>query len=422
MKLDQIAPQARILRDRDAILRELHEIVTSRHFCNSKRYPAMLEYLVKSTLAGKENLLKERTIGIEVFERPSTYDTNTDTVVRFTASEVRKRLSSYYHDEGCISDIRISLPAGSYVPEFLFKPGNQEEVAVNAAAVPVLSTKLGGLSDAGTDLLELLPVAPIASNSDPSDGVAVLASPPRANGRLASERIWGMAMAAIITLAVLAGVAWTLRPVPPLAATYDFWQTFLRGQQKVLVCTGTTTVSTENPDHLQDVGAASEISQYPLVSLQTASAISLVDFMIAGRGVVPILVPAATTPLSELRENAVVLVTAYANPWTLRFVDRDQHLVHWAHSSALPYANTDDYALIARFWNRDTDNWMVVLAGVGRNGTEAAAEFVASPKQMRRLRAYVGRDFSKGNLEVVLKVSVVDGKTGAPTIVAADLW
>jgi hypothetical protein len=34
----------------------------------------------------------------------------------------------------------------------------------------------------------------------------------------------------------------------------------------------------------------------------------------------------------------------------------------------------------------------------------------------------MGRDFSKRNIEVVLKVNVIDGKTGAPTILAVHSW
>ena len=105
-------------QDRDAVLRELAEILSSPHFCNSKRYPALLQYVVKNTLAGKSEFLKERTLGVEVFDRSPTYDTNADTVVRYTAGEVRKRLLLYYSERGHESGIRISLSAGSYVPEF----------------------------------------------------------------------------------------------------------------------------------------------------------------------------------------------------------------------------------------------------------------------------------------------------------------
>src|ERR1700722_6120044 len=107
------------LQERDAVLRELQTVLASPHFAASKRYPALLKYIVENTLAGKSDLLKERTLGVEVFDRPATYDTNADTVVRYTAGEVRKRLQLFYHEEGRHSSIRISLPAGSYVPVFL---------------------------------------------------------------------------------------------------------------------------------------------------------------------------------------------------------------------------------------------------------------------------------------------------------------
>ncbi len=96
-------------QERDAVLRELQTVLASPHFAASKRYPALLKYIVENTLAGKSDLLKERTLGVEVFDRPATYDTNADTVVRYTASEVRKRLQLFYHEEGRHSNIRISL-------------------------------------------------------------------------------------------------------------------------------------------------------------------------------------------------------------------------------------------------------------------------------------------------------------------------
>ena len=44
--------------------------------------------------------------------------------MRFTAGEVRKRLLLYYNERGRNSGIRISLPVGSYIPEFLL--GHEE--------------------------------------------------------------------------------------------------------------------------------------------------------------------------------------------------------------------------------------------------------------------------------------------------------
>ena len=126
--------------DKEAVRSELQTIAASPHFCNSKRYPALLSYIVECTLAGRADELKERTLGVEVFQRQSDFDTHADTVVRYTAGEVRKRLSLYYHEREWDADsgsrIQISLPTGSYVPEFLcVDPGDDDEVVVSPGEV-----------------------------------------------------------------------------------------------------------------------------------------------------------------------------------------------------------------------------------------------------------------------------------------------
>jgi hypothetical protein len=103
-------------------------------------------------------------------------------------------------------------------------------------------------------------------------------------------------------------------------------------------------------------------------------------------------------------------------------VDRMQPQVRWLRDPSLPYSSADDYALVARYRDSTTDSWVVVLAGVGRNGTEASAEFASSPHYMQLLRDQLGKDFSTRNIEAVLKVSVIDGKTGAPSILAVHAW
>src|ERR1700678_3718546 len=134
-------------QEREAVLRELHTVLASPHFSNSKRYPALLKYIVENTLAGKSDLLKERTLGVEVFDRAATYDTNADTVVRYTAGEVRKRLQLFYHEEGRNSSIRISLPAGSYVPVFLRDHDRLEDHAGNGTHEAGLLLNYDGHAD-----------------------------------------------------------------------------------------------------------------------------------------------------------------------------------------------------------------------------------------------------------------------------------
>ena len=107
--------------EHEIVRRELNSILSSHHFKNSKRYPALLRYVVEKTLDGHSDQLKERTLGIEVFDRPPDYDTNADPVVRFSASEIRKRIAQFYHENDNESGLQIDLPLGSYVPEFKLK-------------------------------------------------------------------------------------------------------------------------------------------------------------------------------------------------------------------------------------------------------------------------------------------------------------
>ena len=110
--------QAGSVPDAGQIREQLERLLAHPLFANSKRYPALLAYVVEQTLLGNAADLKERSIGIEVFGRAPTYDANADPVVRITAGEVRKRLSQYYYDSARDSEVVIELPTGSYVPVF----------------------------------------------------------------------------------------------------------------------------------------------------------------------------------------------------------------------------------------------------------------------------------------------------------------
>jgi hypothetical protein len=103
-----------------AALREhVREIIEGEAFKGSHRSGQFLSYIVEQALAGHLELLKERMIGIELFGRSPSYDTSEDAIVRVTASDVRKRLLQHYGKYGATSEFRIALPLGSYVPEIV---------------------------------------------------------------------------------------------------------------------------------------------------------------------------------------------------------------------------------------------------------------------------------------------------------------
>src|SRR5262245_23458526 len=92
--------------ERQAIREQLDRVLASPLFKNSKRYPALLRFVVERSLHGFKEPLKERTLGIEVFGRNPDYDTNMDPVVRTSAVEIRKRIAQYYEDPAHANEIR----------------------------------------------------------------------------------------------------------------------------------------------------------------------------------------------------------------------------------------------------------------------------------------------------------------------------
>lgn len=104
------------------IQRQMELILGSKHFRQARSLENFLRYVVARKLAGAENELKEYTIGVEVFQRGADYDPRHDAVVRVRANVLRKRLASYYQEEGAQDELMIELPKGHYVPQFYLRP------------------------------------------------------------------------------------------------------------------------------------------------------------------------------------------------------------------------------------------------------------------------------------------------------------
>src|SRR6516165_907765 len=97
---------------------ELVSILNGPAFQGSARSREFLRFVVEEALAGRQDLLKERTIGVSVMGKASDYDTGADSTVRVRANEVRKRLAAHYEALAPKAGIRIELPAGAYAPRF----------------------------------------------------------------------------------------------------------------------------------------------------------------------------------------------------------------------------------------------------------------------------------------------------------------
>ncbi len=93
----------------------LDKIADSKYFTSDKDVK-LLRYLVASTRDGKS--LKENVIAMEVFKRDATFDSGSDSIVRSTIYNLRKKLDSYYLADGSKDAVRYVIPKGSYTVQF----------------------------------------------------------------------------------------------------------------------------------------------------------------------------------------------------------------------------------------------------------------------------------------------------------------
>ncbi len=93
-----------------------------------------LRLAVERTLAGQSDELKEYLIGVEVFDRKSSYDPRVDPIVRVEARRLRAKLKAYYEGDGCGDAVLIEFIAGGYAPRLVLREAPKE--APRGAASP----------------------------------------------------------------------------------------------------------------------------------------------------------------------------------------------------------------------------------------------------------------------------------------------
>src|SRR6476646_7582414 len=94
-----------------AVVAELNRLLEGGAFRTSKRCREFLGYIVEHTISGPSGALKERSLGVELFQLPQDFDTGQHTIVRVTANEVRKKLAQHYLAEnGTYHAVKIHMP------------------------------------------------------------------------------------------------------------------------------------------------------------------------------------------------------------------------------------------------------------------------------------------------------------------------
>ena len=115
---------------------QLARMLGSRTFANAPSLSRFLSYIVDHTLNGQADGLKEYSIGVDVFDRGTSFDPKTDTIVRVQARRLRAKVEEYYGSEGRDDVVLIDLAKGHYVPEFTVRRRDVSSWRPSLVAVP----------------------------------------------------------------------------------------------------------------------------------------------------------------------------------------------------------------------------------------------------------------------------------------------
>jgi hypothetical protein len=423
-ELEQQAPAS----DPASVREQLDRLLAHPLFANSKRYPALLAYIVEQTLLGSATELKERSIGIEVFGREPTYDANADPVVRITAGEVRKRLSLYYYDPAHNGELVIELPIGSYVPAFR-APAEPATAGTSLAPEPEIEP-------AGSIPAPALPAAPVVPSTPP---------------RRSSWLLVGGLVAIAGALGLFIGMRiHPLPPVPPPSNMDLFWEPITSSSNPATFCLGepAKNINMESINSF-DAPVTPPPPQQLYVRLHLSGNLALADVITLTRTAAALaasrktfrVVPASAATFAQLREGPIVLIGAFDNIWTLRvtqklrfgfeskdgvalLVDRKSpNQTSWATAWDLPYQKLSrDYAIVARIHDSTTGQPVIIAAGISEEGTEAAGEILYNPEYLNSLLAKAPPNWEKLNMEAVIETQVIGGHAGPPSILAVETW
>ena len=402
------------------ILRELRNILDSRPFRNSARSKQFFSYVVEHKLEGRDELLKERTIGTEIFQRKVGYATGDDPVVRVQAGEVRRRLEQYRHTRESALPVRIELPLGSYSPEFHWD---------------------------------------------------VIASPLEEKPVAAPQKRWLPWTIGMIGLALVLAVVLALRSPtshrPSESALDQFWSPIFTTSQPVLICLAKPVLYRPSLELYQRYSKShpgtfqTEVERYdrplPLEPNEKIAWGDMLPYTDYGVAMGDVYVAARLSALfdhinkpsqvrigtnysfEDLRNSPAVVVGAFNNRWTLQmtsnlrfaFVEQDGHFKIQEQSPSGQARSwvlgprgqiVEDFAVVTRLLDSKTGQVVIAAAGLGANGTQAAGEFISRQDYLEEAFRTAPSDWPKKNVQVVVQTTVTDSVAGPPRVIATYFW
>jgi hypothetical protein len=407
--------------DREVVLEELERVLRSAPFRSSSRSREFLAHVVRHKLEGHAELLKERTIGNELFHRKADYSTGDDAIVRVHAGDVRKRLEQYYQPLGSQPQVRIELPVGSYIPEF-----------------------------------------------------HVRVSPPSADTRgprpAGEKRRWLISAGIVLFIAALVGVGVRIKTRQDAAhpsAMAEFWAPALSTSQPVLICMSkpvlyrpSLELYRQYSNHHRGVFETEVERMNAPLPLDPNQRILWKDMLVysefgvaAGDAYAAFRISAllgrmdkatqfrigSGSSFDDLRNSPAVIIGAFSNRWTLEVTsslhyafdekdsqfwieDRNSTAKRWFTQFNQRGEMVEDFGISNRLLNSKTGQLVITVAGIRAAGSDAAAQLVSNPAYLKEALRSAPSDWKNKNIQFVVKTEVVDSVAGPPQVVASYFW
>jgi hypothetical protein len=436
----------------------VEQLVRGDAFRASPRSQQFLKYVVDKAIHGDFDSLKERVIGVELFHRPPSFDTGEDSIVRVTASDVRKRLLQHYGRYGDGSEVRLAIPSGSYIPEITWSRPPDFTAPTSAPGEVHKSEETNEST-----------VASVEQAARPEPSSVETRSPIR-------TKLWLYAIPVVLLCS--AGLFFlgyeAHRAEAPTPKTLMFpWSAILRPGRSLQIVAS-------DPDFaaIQDITAhATTLSDYAngrYVPNSSTSSPELRTFALKylqGRKVADIDVPIAaniatlassvsekvnlrsarTLRLSDFNtdDDFVLLGSPLSNPWSdlfteqldFRFVFVDNSSLQnienihpqgselkiyspsgRGFTSAGPATGTS-FAIIALVRNPNQRGQVLLIAGTGAEATEAAGHLATSLSEFRDVlnRCHAAPDKPLQRFEMLLRVGIMAGSPSSSEVIACHV-
>jgi hypothetical protein len=442
----------------DQIQAALAAVLQSTTFRSSRQSQHLLQYLVDQTLAGHDEMLKERIVGANVFDRDIGYDTGADPIVRVRAADLRKRLAQYYTGEGAGSTIKIEIHPGSYRPVFIAETQRQDlDLPPHSAA------------DAGASQTPVTPsvdtVAAPREHHIVADAVQIDPDLQRAQARIRWMRaaLAGAGLAIVLLAAGCIGL-WTriqstnrlLYPWKYEPSVEAFWSGFLRSDQGTDIVVSDASFSlvqslSKRQISLADYQSRSYSDKFRDQSAEMASSLNQIsDWNLGSPDEYKLVLRLmALDPVKNsihvynardfmpdlIKQHNVILIgSRISNPWAGLFEGRmnfifgygsmseienrspaagEQKTYSWIGSGSGTYG----YSIVAYLPNPDHNGNVLLMEGGGPENTQAAGDFLLSEYQLSNFQKMLHVK-TLPYFELLLKTSWVKGTPISTTIEA----